>query len=90
MKCESPAVVLKPNQDSTLLAVGHAGGALSIYDLKDKSEEASPDPEVTFEGHTSKLYNYKLLLHNYCVVYVVKLLCFLYIYRIKLNYLVCR
>ena len=55
MKCDSPAGILKPNPDATLLAVGHTSGALSIYDLKDKSDEASPDPEVTFEGHTSNV-----------------------------------
>ncbi|CAG7719401.1 unnamed protein product [Allacma fusca] len=55
MNCDSPAVILKPNHDATMLAVGHAGGGVGIYDLKDKSEEASPDPEVTFEGHTSSV-----------------------------------
>lgn len=58
LNCESPAVVVEPSPSGQKLAVGHFNGAVSIYDLSDLSEEASSEPDVTFEGHTSKLVKY--------------------------------
>jgi len=54
LNCDSPAVVIEPSFWGDKLAVGHQNGSVSIYDLEDLSDEASPEPNVTFEGHTSK------------------------------------
>lgn len=61
LRAQSPVVFLKPNEECTHLAVGHLNGSLSIYDLETEEEEQDPEqgipvvePNVTFEGHTSK------------------------------------
>jgi hypothetical protein len=49
-------VVVEPSPSGNKLVVGHFNGSVSIYDLSDLSEESSPDPDVVFEGHTSKYF----------------------------------
>lgn len=56
LQCDSPAVVIEPNTGSTLLAVGHQNGSLSVFDITDKSGEEIIQPKITFDGHRSKQY----------------------------------
>ncbi|CAL8082924.1 unnamed protein product [Orchesella dallaii] len=55
LNCDSPAVVIEPNIDSTLLAVGHVSGSVSVYDITDKSGESVIEPRITFDGHKSSV-----------------------------------